>query len=271
MTEQTKKVNIGICLLATNAYFPLGIRFIKKFMHYNKEDSNNIIFYFFSDKEPNPYLSEKEQKNIIYTPQFHKSWTEGTNSKYKSLLSIKNKNLDYLFYFDADTNIKNNFSCDWFLGDLVTGEHFANRSWTNDEKPFDRNPNSKAFVPKNTSLSSTYYYGAFFGGKVKKVIEFARLMVEWQSEDKKISYEPRWNDESYLNCYFHFNPPQKVVYNEYFSFVISDKAGIHNTRDINLDWKDLEEEMLKNKNNIYEIHDMKCVSVLTKKINEDIY
>ena len=36
---------IGIVILATNAYFVLGVRFIKKFMHHYKGDSK-ITFYF---------------------------------------------------------------------------------------------------------------------------------------------------------------------------------------------------------------------------------
>lgn len=31
-------MKIGITIIATNAYFPLGIRFIKKFKHYYKGD-----------------------------------------------------------------------------------------------------------------------------------------------------------------------------------------------------------------------------------------
>ena len=37
---------IGIVIIATNSYFVLGIRFIKKFMHHYK-GSQKITFYFF--------------------------------------------------------------------------------------------------------------------------------------------------------------------------------------------------------------------------------
>ena len=49
--------NIGIVIIATNAYFVLGVRFIKKFMHHYKGD-NSITFYFFSDTDPKPYLPD---------------------------------------------------------------------------------------------------------------------------------------------------------------------------------------------------------------------
>jgi hypothetical protein len=44
---------IGIVILATNAYFVLGVRFIKKFMHHYKGNSD-VKFYFFSDEDPHP-------------------------------------------------------------------------------------------------------------------------------------------------------------------------------------------------------------------------
>ena len=52
--------NIGIVILATNAYFVLGVRFIKKFIHHYKGDKQ-ITFYFFSDTDPVPFISD----NII--------------------------------------------------------------------------------------------------------------------------------------------------------------------------------------------------------------
>jgi hypothetical protein len=71
-------------------------------------------------------------------------------------------------------------------------------------------------------------------------------------EDKKIPYEPGVNDESYINAYFHYNPPM-IVPCEKFAFDISDKGGIGETRRIGLDISDLKKKMLENKTNLYDI------------------
>lgn len=42
------------------------------------------------------------------------------------------------------------------------------------------------------------------------------------------------NDESYINAYFHYNPPMTVP-SDKFMFDISDKGGIGETRNTNLD------------------------------------
>ena len=52
-----ERKKIGIVILATNAYFVLGINFIKKFSYHYKGDAK-ITFYFFSDTDPKEYLPD---------------------------------------------------------------------------------------------------------------------------------------------------------------------------------------------------------------------
>jgi hypothetical protein len=240
---------IGIVILATNAYFTLGVRFIKKFMHHYKGDAH-IRFYFFSDTDPAEYVPSTI--DVQWWPTSHNNWTDGTNAKFKSILLLAQDDIDYVYYFDADTNVSRPFTEEWFIGDLVGGEHYGNRGWLANGAGFDKYPRSKAYVDPNSELPKTYYYGAFFGGKRDKVMDFCKTLREWQLEDKKIPYEPGVNDESYINAYFHYNPPVTVSC-EKFAFDISDKGGIGETRKINLDISALKQKMLENKNNLYDI------------------
>jgi hypothetical protein len=221
-------MKIGILLICTNSYFILGLRFIKSFMKYYI-GTHKIHFYVFTDTDPRPYAPNI--KNITYMNLSHKNWADATNSKFNMALTLADKDCDYLFYFDADTAIDKPFD-DWFMvGDLVGGEHFNN---VDAVKPYDRNPQSKSYVPLDTPLPQMYYYGAFFGGRKDKVMEFCRILSENQLKDKKINYEPAVNDESYINQYFHYFPPSTVPSSN-FKFLISDKGGIQNTRDPNVD------------------------------------
>lgn len=244
-----KTKTIGIVIICTNSYFVLGLRFVKKFNHYYK-GNYNIKFYLFSDLDPRPYLSNV---NIAYIEDKHDHWHEGTNSKFKNIIKLEKENCDYIYYFDADTNIDKNFDESWFLGELVGGEHYGNRSWLSNGKGFDRNKIGKSYVPLDSKLKYTYYYGAFFGGKKESVIDFCKTLRGYQIEDKKINYEPPVNDESYINAYFHFNPPQKTVLTEQFKFLISDKGGIGETRNTKLDIKNMLIEMLACKDKVYDI------------------
>lgn len=241
--------NIGIVILATNAYFVLGVRFIKKFIHHYKGDKQ-ITFYFFSDTDPSTFISDTIDVQFFET--HHDNWVEGTNDKFNSIIGLENCKSDYLYYFDADTNISRDFTEDWFLGDLVGGEHYGNRTWLKDGAGFDRNPQSKAYVPIDSTLPYTYHYGAFFGGSTNRVIDFCKTLRGWQIEDKKIPYEPGCNDESYINTYFYFNPPYTVPC-EKFMFDISDKGGIGETRNPKLEIEQYKLDLIKIKDSVFDI------------------
>jgi hypothetical protein len=241
--------NIGIVILATNSYFVLGVRFIKKFMHHYKGESD-IKFYFFSDEDPSAYLQDDIKVEYHHTK--HNSWVDATNDKFKRIIDLNGCNSDYLYYFDADTSVSRDFTEDWFLGDLVGGEHYGNRSWLANGKGFDRFNKSKAYVPLDSTLPYTYHYGAFFGGKKDKVIDFCKTLREWQIEDKKIPYEPGVNDESYINAYFHFNPPMTVPCDK-FMFDISDKGGIGETRNVKLNVSTIKNEIILHKEKVFDI------------------
>jgi len=248
---------IGVVILATNSYFILGVRFIKKFMHHYKGDAK-VKFFFFSDEDPKHFLSDNYDVEFHETK--HTSWVDATNDKFRSIIGLSDCDCDYLYYFDADTSVSRDFTEEWFLGDLVGGEHYGNRSWLKNGAGFDRFEKSKAYVPLDSPLPYTYHYGAFFGGKKDRVVNFCKTLREWQIEDKKIPYEPGVNDESYINAYFHYNPPMTVPC-EKFAFDISHKGGIGETRNTNLDVSKIKTKMLFHKNDIYDISNGEIVLV----------
>lgn len=244
-------MNIGIVLLATNIYFVLAIRFIKQFMLHYKGKSK-ITFYFFSDTDPKEYLADNI--DVVFFHRSNNNWLDGTNQKFECILSIKEKlKSDYLFYFDADTDVRRDFDEDWFIGDLVGNQHFGDECWMNDDKHYDRNENSQAYIPRDTPHKQMYFHGALFGGKADKCFDMAKELKLAQEIDKKINYEPRWNDESYINRYFHYNPPTRVVMANKYEFCVSDKGGLEDIRNSNLDTSIHKEKLRKYRNNLIKI------------------
>lgn len=246
---------IGIVILMTNAYLCLGVRFVKRFMQFYK-GNRKIKFFLFADEDPKDYLPEEIDYEYIHTT--NKSWVDGTNLKFNSILSLKDRDVDFLLYTDADTNIDKEFVEDWFIGDLVGGQHYADQSWMKDKKGFDRNPKSKAYIPYNTGLEETYFYGAILAGKKDNVIEMCKTLKEWQDADHQVGYEAPVNDESYIQRYFHFNRP-KVIPTSEFQFLISDKGGIGETRNVHLNIEKLKEDLLLYKNRNIDIKHGKVV------------
>lgn len=253
-----EKKKIGIAILATNSYFVLGIRLIKGFMRFYKGEQD-IKFYFFSEIDPKEYVPDGI--NIRYYYASNSNWLDGTNSKFTSMLKIeKDEELDYLYYIDADTSITKDFIEDWFLGETVTLQHFGDQGWMKDIKGYDRNPISEAYIPLDTNLPQMYYHGAFMGGEAKKIFDICRILLSYQIKDKKIPYEPSVNDESYINKYFHYNPPTKVVLSVDYKFNVSDKSGVGNTRDMNLNITEIKNDLLINKDNNIDIVNGKVIT-----------
>jgi hypothetical protein len=98
-----------------------------------------------------------------------------------------------------------------------------------------------------------YYHGCLFGGRKDKLMEVCKILYNNQLEDKKIGYEPCVNDESYINQYYHYNPPSLTIELHEYRFNVSDKGGIENNRDVNFNVDSIKEEMKKNRYNNYDI------------------
>lgn len=246
---------LGIYIIGTNAYFALAIRFIKKFQYFYK-GSHDLEFILFSDTDPRMYLPD--YINCKFFETHHTSWVDGTNSKFKNILDNREDiKVDYLYYFDADTDITQDFD-DWFIGDIVAGEHYGNSSYmkfdpTDDrninKKPFDRNIKSCCFLDKSDD-ELIYCYGAFFGGLYSNVLEMLSSLNSMMDINKTQNYEPPWNDESYLNYYFNTNPV-KIIPSCDFEFLVSCKGGISDTRNCDLNIEDLKSQMIKFKNYVF--------------------
>lgn len=262
---------IGIVIICTNAYFILGLRFVKKFINHYR-GKFNIVFYLFTDTDPKPYSSNIN--NLKYINTIHENWQDSTNSKFKNIISIENEKLDYIYYFDADTNIYKDFTEEWFLGDLVGGVHYNNCFKTNgilDEKPYDRNILSKAYIPFDTKLPQTYYYGAFFGGIKNVIINFCKQLYNNQICDKLIPYEPIWNDESYINNYFHYNPPSFIIPSEKFLFEISNKGGFDNLKNSQLNIDIYKNIILNNNTLVFDIYNKNIMFAIKDELNYTMY
>jgi hypothetical protein len=209
----------------------------------------------FTDVDPTNMVPD--DVNINYINVKHDNWQDATNDKFRCILDIINNrdtDIDNIYYFDADTNITSEFD-DWFhvTGKyaIVAGEHFNNLI---NLTTYDTNEQSAAYISPDTSLAKSYYYGAFFGGSTAKLKEMCNVLMQWQADDNKINYEPAWNDESYINKYFHFIPHSTIMCGD-FKFVVSDKGNIQDIRtSISIDDDNI--ELLKNnKCRIFEIID----------------
>ena len=229
---------IAFSVIATNAFFALGIRLLNKF-HFFYEGNAEVVFYFFSDVDPLPYLPDGT--NVKHRQVRHENWVEGVNSKPYLILSLLEENelspdFSHLYYIDADTDIVRPFDESWFHGEMVGAEHFMNRWFRNPEDyPFDRYPESACYIPLESRRDHVYYYGCFYGGRIDHMKKLCETLIEMHKMNRKLSHEPIWNEESLLNFYFHYSPPLRTISTADFEFVVSDKGGIEDMRNPDVD------------------------------------
>lgn len=245
-------MKIGILIIGTNGYFVLACRFINRF-HNLYNGNYKIEFHFFCDKNPHGYLPEDVDYKYYYSS--HESWQEAVNSKFSSINRIIiEDNPDYLYFFDADTNIAGPFG-DWFVGEHTVGKHFGYNESTPDEMAFDRNELSSCYIPFGTN-NVNYYYGAFWGGKTDLVKNYSKEIIKLQEKNKAINHEPVWNDESYTNYYFNLiSRPTKIIETKDFQFVTSCKGGMDRVRfEVDAEFKDHEKVFQENNNKLINVN-----------------
>lgn len=264
---QVKKT-FAVVLVATNAYHPLAIRFIKKFLRYYKGEGLPF-FFVFTDRDPHQFLGDDESGEVSWIATSHDSWLQATNSKFSSILEVPKYindfiSIDDIYYFDADTNIPDRDFGDWFMYNgefpLIGGEHFLNATTLSNGKGFDRNPQGRSYVPFESPYPYTYCYGAFFGGSYDCIMQMCRVLQGYQKVDRIRGYEPPVNDESYINHYFHFAKPNVIPCSK-FEFLVSDKGGIGETRNTGLDISHLLTEMKQLKDAVYDIQNGKITNI----------
>ena len=198
--------NIGIIILATSKYFPLGLRLVHRFNNFYKGDSN-IYFHFFSDKNPNDYIS---LDNIIYHETAPAGWNETMMLKLKVVEDVaKNNDYDYFVYIDADSNVNNNFEDKDFISESFILKHFL----TNVRNHYEQNSLSSAYI-EPSEYPEFYYHACYFGGNKDAALSITKTSIDLFEQDIKNGIIAYIEDESYINKYFYTNPPQKIFHPE---------------------------------------------------------
>ena len=75
-----------------------------------------------------------------------------------------------------------------------------------EQRSYDRNPESLAYVPVGEE-GENYYAGGFNGGSTKRFLEMAEVLANRVTKDLENGVIALWHDESQMNRYLIDNPP----------------------------------------------------------------
>jgi hypothetical protein len=237
--------NIGIVILATAKYFPLGLRLMHRIDHFYKGDSE-IHFHFFSDTNPDSYTA---LKNITYHQAQATNWNETMLLKLKSVEHVaKTQAYDYFVYIDADSNVSKSFEDKDFISENFILKHFL----SNTKNHYEQNSLSSAYIDP-TQYPEFYYHACYFGGNKDSVLQLAKTSINLFKQDMENGITAYAEDESYINKYFSMNPPKTIFdINNNFPFV-GDKGVAFN------DWGKLIEVLFTEKEYENMLSDIKAL------------
>jgi len=197
-------MKILILTIATNKY----IQFVERLY-------DNIEEKFLNGHEIQGLLFTEHDvetsDNIKVSQIDHEPWPMPTLKRYNYFVKEKDyiSQFDYCYYFDVDMGIVSEVG-DEVLSDLVATMHPYQSFYPKDQRSFDRNPQSLAYVPVGEE-GENYYAGGFNGGSTKRFLEMAEVLADRVTKDLENGVIALWHDESQMNRYLIDNPPTKSL------------------------------------------------------------
>ncbi len=156
----------------------------------------------------------KDLPRVRFIQQDRLGFPHDTLKRFHLINSIKS-DLDYDYLFFGNVNlifnkaIRNDILPTTNDGNLVGVTHpgfYKSGRW---EYTYERNPNSKAYVPYGEE-GSIYYQGCFFGGTSTEFLKMSSKLQKTVDDDLDNNLIAVWWDESHLNKYFIENPPKTL-------------------------------------------------------------
>jgi len=193
-------MKICILTIATNKY----IQFVERLLDNIEENFLNgheIQCLLFTDHEV------ETSDNVRVCQIDHEPWPMPTLKRYNYFVKEKEfiSQFDYCFYFDVDMGLVDKVG-DEVLSDLVATMHPYQSFYPKEERSYDRNEKTLAYVPVGEE-GELYYAGGFNGGSTKRFLEMAEVLADRVTKDLDNGVIALWHDESQMNRYLIDNPP----------------------------------------------------------------
>ncbi|KAG8447558.1 hypothetical protein GDO86_014891, partial [Hymenochirus boettgeri] len=210
-------VHVGVTIFAVKKYTVFVKTFIKtaeKFFMVG----HKVNYYVFTDRPddiPKIALPEGRQMVILNVPSYQR-WQEVSMRRMEMIRDFSQqrfiKEVDYLVCVDVDMQFTDDVGVEILsevFGTLHPGFYGASRQ----HFTYERRPQSQAYIPQDEG--DFYYAGGYFGGTVQEVYKLTDFCHKAMMTDKQDNIEAVWHDESYLNKYFLYHKPTKVLSIEY--------------------------------------------------------
>ncbi|KAG8447575.1 hypothetical protein GDO86_014905 [Hymenochirus boettgeri] len=204
---------------------------------------HKVSYYVFTDDInaiPNISLGEGRSLEVLKVTGY-KRWQDITMRRMQLIRDLISERVinevDYIVCLDADLEFKDSIGVE-ILGDVVGVIHPGFLAESRQAFTHERRDISAGYIPNDEG--DFYYTGCFFGGAVEKIYKLTNHCHDAMMQDKAINIEALWHDESYLNRYFLYHKPTKLLspeyaWNDYYGspIVVKRKRLVHVPKDTN--------------------------------------
>lgn len=185
---------IGVLLIATNHYVEFLPELLAGLDRFFMKNHDVTVFL-----HTNLDISPTERIKVIKIE--HKAWPHMTLDRYDIFSNHAEayKDMDYLYYIDADSRIIGEIG-DEILAPLLAVIHFSyDVGVVNTQQTLEINPKTVAFVP----IGSNYLYvcGGFQGGKREDFIAASEMLAKGIKMDLERGVMARFHDETHWAAY----------------------------------------------------------------------
>lgn len=171
-------------------------------------------YYVFTDD-----MSLTKANNVTLIEKKCEGFPMDSLMRFKMFLSIKDEILkhDYVYFFNSNMlflEIVNQEVLPENEGEMVFTLNAGYKDKTAFRYPYERNKNSKAYIPFDMKNDYKYVIGGLNGGKSKDYIRFSEICHNNINEDTKNGILAIYHDESHINRYF-FDNGGKLLHPKY--------------------------------------------------------
>ncbi|KAG9464525.1 hypothetical protein GDO78_019834 [Eleutherodactylus coqui] len=214
---QQRDLRIGLTVFAIKKYTVFVQTFIETAEKYFMV-GHKVTYYVFTDRVsdiPIMELAEGRRLMVLRAPTYQR-WQEVSMRRMEILRDYSRQRftdeVDYLVCVDVDMRFNDEVGVE-ILSDRFGTLHPGMYGVPRKIYTYERNPQSEAFIPLDEG--DFYYAGGYFGGNVEEVYKLTSFCHNAMMADKAKNIEAIWHDESYLNKYFLYHKPTKILSPEY--------------------------------------------------------
>lgn len=208
-----KQTKIAILYICSGKYSIFWDDFYASCEEHFLKDAEKSYFVF-SDRN---FLMQESKQRVFFNEIPLEPWPFPTLNRYKYFSQIidRLRGFDYVFFFNSNLKVLSAIGQEVLpiAQSYVFVQHPFTYNINNLEFGYDRNPESKAYIPHGEG--KIYIAGGLNGGKASKFCDLILEIDSWTKDDLSRNVIAQWHDESHINKFYYLHEDALILHPGY--------------------------------------------------------